>query len=188
MEAPTETRFTEVPEKCRSDRLFSGGVVIYHGLGANHNSPSSSPRNFKTLIFPTREATLRHHGTFRVSCLHTFRRGGVEGVLRRRFSGREENYLLGSQQKWKPSVTKDRAKSVHVYADGRIMVKYASLPHDTHGKFIGVPISDNTVRPFKFADVQTTGAEYPPVSNRSVMLILCLRVVQMKIQSPATSV
>jgi len=87
------------------------------------------------------------------------------------------------------SVIKDsRAKSVHVYADGRRMVNYALLPHDTRGKAVGVSTSDNTVRPFKFADVQTTGVDRPPVSNHSGMLILCLWAVQTKIHSPATSV
>ena len=42
----------------------------------------------------------RHHGTFRLPCVRTFRWQGVGGVLRQGFPGREESYLLGTQPKW----------------------------------------------------------------------------------------
>jgi len=61
------------------------------------------------------------------------------------------------------------------------MRKYPSLPQDTGGKVTGMQTSVNTLRPFKFADVQTTGVDYPPVSNHSAILTLCPRVVQTKI-------
>lgn len=88
----------------------------------------------------------------------------------------------------KSSAIKDSAKSVHVYVDGRRMKKNASIPPETSKTFTGVRTSDNTVRPFKFTDVQTTGVDYPSISNHSFVLILCTRAVQTKIHSPTTSV
>jgi len=41
------------------------------------------------------------------------------------------------------------------------------LPRKTSRKVTGVRTSDNTVRPFKFTDVQTTGVDYPSISNHS---------------------
>ena len=58
----------------------------------------------------------------------------------------------------KSSAIKGRGKSVHVYTDGHRMRKVAVLPHETHGKVPGVRISDTAMRPFVFADIQTTGA------------------------------
>ena len=86
--------------------------------------------------------------------------------------------------KWKigkSSVIKDRAKSVHFHIDGHRMRKVVSFPQGTGGKVTGIPTSVNTLRPFKFADVQTTGVDYLPVSNHSAILTLCSRVVQTKI-------
>jgi len=54
----------------------------------------------------------------------------------------------------KSSTIKGRAKSVHVYTDGRKMRQYVSLPHETHGKDAGVAVSKNTIRPFVFADIR----------------------------------
>jgi hypothetical protein len=88
----------------------------------------------------------------------------------------------------KSPVISDRAKSVHCYVDGHRMEECMLLPHKTGGKVTGMQTSDNTVRPFKFADIQTTGVEYPLASNRSVTLTLCPRVVQTKIYSPKTPV
>lgn len=67
----------------------------------------------------------------------------------------------------KSSAIKDMAKSVHAYVDGRRMRKSALLPRKTSRKITGVRTSDNTVRPFKFTDVQTTGVDYPSISNNS---------------------
>ena len=86
------------------------------------------------------------------------------------------------------SVIKDMAKSVHVYVDGYKMRKYASPPHDARGKVSGVPTSDTTIRPFKFADIQTTGANDPPILNHSVTLTSCSRIIQMKTQCPTALV
>ena len=60
---------------------------------------------------------------------------------------------------------KDRAKAVHVDIDGHRMKKRASLPHDTKREITGVRTSDNTSRPFIFADIQTTGVDEPSRSR-----------------------
>ena len=60
------------------------------------------------------------------------------------------------------SVIKDRAKSVHVYVDGRRMQKMFSVPNEIRGSIRGVQTSDNAIRPFMFADIRTTGMDYPP--------------------------
>jgi hypothetical protein len=65
----------------------------------------------------------------------------------------------------KSSAIKGRGKSVHVYTDGHRMRKVAVLPHETHGKVPGVRISETAMRPFVFADIQTTGADFFPVST-----------------------
>ena len=59
------------------------------------------------------------------------------------------------------SSLEDKAKSVHVFIDGRRVRKYVSLPHESRGRIAGVPTSENTRRPFIFADIQTTGMDYP---------------------------
>jgi len=82
----------------------------------------------------------------------------------------------------KSSVIKGKAKVVDVYVDGHDMGGSVSLPRDTHGEVTGVSISKNEVRPFVFADIRTTGADYPLVPNCSVMFTLCPWIIQMKTQ------
>jgi len=55
-------------------------------------------------------------------------------------------------------VMKGRGKSAHFYVDGRIMKRISLLPHKTNGTVRGPRTSNNTMRPFKFADVRTTEA------------------------------
>jgi len=68
------------------------------------------------------------------------------------------------------SVIKNRGKSVHVYTDGHRMGKRPLLPYETRGKVAGVRISQGTERPFIFADIRTTGTDYPPITNLSYLL------------------
>lgn len=86
---------------------------------------------------------------------------------------------------------KDRAKSVNVHVDGRKMTKRVSLPPQTHGAMNGVRTSDNTMRPFTFADIQTTGA---PDRAPFQIILSCLayalysRIIQMKTDPLTTSI
>jgi len=67
------------------------------------------------------------------------------------------------------SVIKGEAKSVHIYTDGHRMRKYALLPNDKRRMVTGVKVSSNVERPFTFADIRTTGADYTPSPNHSVL-------------------
>ena len=63
------------------------------------------------------------------------------------------------------STIKHRARSIHVLMDGHVMKEAVSLPDDKKGTVDGVRTSDNKIRPFMFADIQMTGADYPPFST-----------------------
>ena len=60
-----------------------------------------------------------------------------------------------------PSGIKHRAKSINVRMDGYKMKKRASLPDEKEGTLRGVRTSDNTLRPFTFADIQMIGVDHP---------------------------
>lgn len=66
------------------------------------------------------------------------------------------------------------------------MRKVVLLPHETSGSVSGVRTSDNTERPFVFADIQTTGVDYSPFPTilTCLVYILCPRITQTKMRSP----
>lgn len=59
------------------------------------------------------------------------------------------------------STIQGRAKSVHVFLDGQRVEKCAYLSCDTSMTISGVCVADNAMRPFVFADIQTTGLDLP---------------------------
>ena len=85
------------------------------------------------------------------------------------------------------SVIKHKAKMVDLLMDGCIMEKAVSFPDDKERIVKGMVTSDNTRRPFIFADIQTTGADYTPFPTISPYSAYTRhsRVIQMKTQCPA---
>ena len=86
------------------------------------------------------------------------------------------------------SVFKEGAKAVDTFMDGHIMQEFVLLPQETEWIAWGARTSDNGARPFMFADVQVTGAGYPPFPTIRPYskYILHSWIIRMKTQCPAT--
>ena len=87
----------------------------------------------------------------------------------------------------KSSTNKAKGKSVHVYMDGKRLVKRASFPHQMCGQVDGMRISENVKRSFTFADIRTTGASYPSQSHPLWPAYLPSCILQMKMRSPGAT-
>ena len=80
------------------------------------------------------------------------------------------------------SAIKGQAKSLQVYTDGCRMSKRALFSNETGGTVSGARASANVRRPFTFADIHTTGADYAPASLNHSVLFTCSWTIQMKTQ------
>jgi hypothetical protein len=67
------------------------------------------------------------------------------------------------------------------------MRKLAVLPQEENGGVGGVRISETAMRPFVFADIQTTGTGFPSSPDHSVLFTRGSRIIQTKTQYLATT-
>lgn len=76
---------------------------------------------------------------------------------------------------------------MHVFLDGQRVERRAYRSSNTSVTIRGVRIADDAMRPFEFADIQTTGLD-TPVPNRPTRVVLNSEIMQMKVPNRTITV